>query len=451
MNTIISANEFVLKLFSNSEPLSQEINQENFQSFVNSTQTSKLNVPEKIKCSRYNFHLENEYEHLIYNTLYNSFVRLEGNEFNELISCNSESTLKENFIENGLWISDEIDEFEKYIFLSGIFEKYMTRSFSFTITPTMKCNARCPYCYEAGAVMKDFDEEKFGDLINFITSHDLTHGVNFNWFGGEPLMNPKIIDRVSEAMNERKIKFGSYIISNGSLLNSEIIDEKIKSWNVHDIQITIDGTEEEYSRRKNYIDKSEGDYYKLLLNIMRLAKQEIYIHIRLNIDKNNSEDVLTLIKDLEAVYNDYKNVVFYPAFVTGCEEKLTEEEKIEIVYKLLKNLKDPQRLTAGSKMYSYPRIRPCMKDDKNSFSIDSQGYIYGCEHWVGKSEKSFARLGDEVIEKKISENLSFNDECKECKFFPKCMGGCEANSLSGDSSCLIEKYIIEAYMRYMLD
>lgn len=453
MNTIISANEFVLKLFSNVE--SEEIaalNQENFQGFMNNVYKSDLIVQPYLKRSRYNFHVQNGDEHLIYNTLYNSFVRLEGNEYDDFISCSSESPLSDNLIENGLWISQGINEFEKYILLSDTFNRCMTRPFSFTVTPTMKCNARCYYCYEAGAVMKDFCDEKFDALIEFITSHDLTHGVNFNWFGGEPLMRPDVIDRITDAMNERGIKFSSYIISNGSLLNSEIINEKFKAWNVRDIQITIDGTENEYINRKNYIDKDEGDYYKLLLNILKLAKTEIYIHIRINIDKNNAEDVITLIKDLEALYGNYKNVVFYPAFVTGCPEKLklSDEEKVNIICELLKNLNDPQKLTAGTKMYSYPRIRPCMKDDTNSFSIDSQGFIYNCEHWVGHPDKSFAKLCDEAINKKISDSLTFNDECKSCLFFPKCMGGCEANYLEGDSPCMIEKYIISAYLHYML-
>lgn len=300
--------------------------------------------------------------------------------------------------------------------------------------------------------MRDFCGENFDSLIEFITSHDLTNGVNFNWFGGEPLMRPDIIDRITDAMNERGIKFSSYIISNGSLLNPEIIDEKFKAWNVHDIQITIDGTENEYMARKNYIDKDEGDYYKLLMNILKLAKTGVFIHIRINIDKNNACDVLTLIKDLEALYGNYTNVVFYPAFVTGCPDKIrmNDSEKIDIIYELLKNLKDPQKLTAGTKMYSYPRIRPCMKFDTNSFSVDSQGFIYNCEHYVGHPDKSFAKLGDESISKTIPDCPAFNDECKKCLFFPKCMGGCEANYLDGDSPCMIERYIIEAYLRYML-
>ena len=71
--------------------------------------------------------------------------------------------------------------------------------------------------------MKDFCDENFYSLIEFIISHDLTNGVNFNWFGGEPLLRPNIIDRITDAMNERGIKYGSYIISNGSLLDAEII------------------------------------------------------------------------------------------------------------------------------------------------------------------------------------------------------------------------------------
>lgn len=451
MNTIISANEFVLKLFANTEPEEiHSLDRDNFQGFMKNINDSDLIVQPHFTRSRYNVHASNGDEHLIYNTLYNSFVRLEGNEYGDFLSCDSGSPLSDDFLGNGLWISDSVDEFGKYMLLSGAFSKYMTRPFSFTITPTMRCNARCAYCYEAGAVMKDFCDEIFDSLIKFITGHDMTNGVNFNWFGGEPLLRPDVIDRITDAMNERGIKYGSYIITNGSLLNAEIIGEKFRAWNVHDIQITIDGTENEYMRRKNYPDPNEGDYYKLMMNILKLAKTGIFIHIRINIDRDNAEDVITLIKDLEALYRDYSNVVFYPAFVTGCPGKMSDEEKINIVYGLLKNLDDPQKLTAGTKMYSYPRIRPCMKEDANSFSVDSQGFIYDCEHWVGQPDRSFARLGDESVSKKISDSLAFSDECRNCAYFPKCMGGCEANYLSGDSPCMIEKYLIAAYLRYML-
>ena len=115
MNTIISANDFVLKLIVNTDlEKIKELNRENFQDFINSVTKEELKKGQHdLKSSQYNFHVSNGEEHLIYNTLYNSFIRLEGDEYNDFVLCNTESSLSENLTENGLWISSDIDEFEK--------------------------------------------------------------------------------------------------------------------------------------------------------------------------------------------------------------------------------------------------------------------------------------------------------------------------------------------------
>ena len=40
-------------------------------------------------------------------------------------------------------------------------------------------------------------------------------------------------------------------------------------------------------------------------------------------------------------------------------------------------------------------------------------------------------------------------ECERCVFLPKCYGGCEANYIEGDSPCMIEKYLIKAYLQIL--
>ena len=48
-------------------------------------------------------------------------------------------------------------------------------------------------------------------------NHDL---FNINWFGGEPLMAPDIIDYISEQLEANEVKYISRITTNGVLLNS---------------------------------------------------------------------------------------------------------------------------------------------------------------------------------------------------------------------------------------
>lgn len=82
---------------------------------------------------------------------------------------------------------------------------------------------------------------------------------------------------------------------------------------------------------------------------------------------------------------------------------------------------------------------------KNSFTIDSEGNIYKCEHHVGDKNASVGSIDSIESIKNIITN-TVPARCENCVFLPKCMGGCKENEASGDVPCFIEKYIIIGYM-----
>ena len=274
MDVIISANQMVLNaIVSPDEVLAGLLNEDRLEelSFV-----EQPPVVGACKCSEYNYHESNETQHLIYNTLYHSLVRLDEEEYRILEKESFEhSELCAGFVENGLWVSAELNEQNHYLALAAALTGYENRPVSITLATTTHCNARCAYCYEAGISGRDFDANQIPALLDFIRCRDGANGVNLNWFGGEPLMNTSFIDRVTEALSEDGVSFASFLITNGSLLNDSIIQERLQAWNVYDIQITIDGTEEVYRQRKNYRNEKDGDYYRLLYNISRIAKNGI--------------------------------------------------------------------------------------------------------------------------------------------------------------------------------
>ena len=405
----------------------------------------------RYKKSEYNYIQQNGEFYLIYNTLYNSLVRLNKEEFAKFnYPEDFEGELSNTFIENGLWVDSELDEKAKYLACAEAYTLYVPRPLSITITTTLKCNARCAYCYEKGVKQTDIVEGSENKIIDFIKRNNKVNEVHFIWFGGEPLMNMPFMDLLCNRLREEGIVFSSYIISNGSLLNREIIETKFKYWNIKDMQITLDGTKEVYESIKNYKNPAEGEFYSVLNAIRMAAEEGVFINIRLNIGKGNKDSIFELLKELDEMFFKYNNVVFYPAFITGEKEPLSEEERVEFVKEMLLSMRNIKKLTTSTKFYSLPRMHACMNGDPQSFSIDVNGDVYSCEHYVGKSDNRIGKLDDDFTDRDSrGKDIKFREECEKCVFLPKCFGGCEANWLENDTPCMIEKYLIKAYLQIL--
>lgn len=405
----------------------------------------------RYKKSQFNYVQENQECVLIYNTLYNALVRLNWKEYDMYLGKTViDDELLQEFIDNGLWIEEEVDEYSAYIACSRAYTLFSQKPLSITITTTLKCNAKCIYCYEKGVKQVDIFEGAEEKIVQFIKAHMIQNAVHLTWFGGEPLINSRFMDSLSQRLKNEGIDYTSYIITNGSLITDALANEKFKLWNVKEIQITLDGTCEEYRKRKRYVNPDEGDFYRILNNIRIIAKSEVFVNIRLNIDRNNKDDILYLLKELDPVFTGYENVVFYPAFITGMGKAMNEEEKVQCIKELLLALKNIRKLSAGTKMYSLPRMHVCMNDDPGSFAIDVYGNICTCDHYVGTGKYIIGNLAqDEFQQDDRGKYVCFREECQTCVFLPKCYGGCKANYVEGDDPCMIEKYLIKAYLEIL--
>ena len=405
----------------------------------------------KYKKSEYNYIQKNGDYYLVYNTLYNSLVRLNEQEYcayDQIRTADPE--MEKEFVENCLWVDSEIDEKAKYLACAEAYTLYVLRPLSVTVTTTMKCNARCPYCYEKGVKQTDIVDGAEDKIVNFIKSHNHMNEVHLIWFGGEPLMNTTFMDSLCNQLKAENMLYSSYIITNGSLLNQDIIVRKFTDWNIKDMQVTLDGTSEVYESTKKYIHPEAGKFYSILNNIRSAAQAGVFINIRLNIGKTNQNSILALLKELDKIYARYENVVFYPAFLTGEADPMTEEERVGFVKKMLLSLKNIKKLTASTKFYSLPRMHACMNGDPQSFSIDVNGNVYSCEHCVGHEEERIGTIEDMFRENDSrGKDVSFRKECQDCVFLPKCFGGCEANWIEGENPCMIEKYLIKSYLQIL--
>ncbi len=408
------------------------------------------------KPSKYNIYKRTHNdEWLVYNTLYNTMVRLNDKEYGKLLGKDLKVTkdLVTNLVKNGLWIPKKLNEKSVYLSMAGTYNKLnmATSHIGFNLTTTLRCNAKCPYCYEKGVRKINFPKNKVTALLNFMESRVESRKdrqVVLNWFGGEPLINKPFISAVTEGLKSRNIDYSSYIITNGSLINESLIRNEFNDWNVKNVQITIDGLKETYERVIKRYAPSQKFTFESLLDVIKLfSGTGIEVHIRLNVCRENRQEMLQLADLLQLKFSDDRNITYYPAFLTGIGDDLLPEEKQVFVKELLLSIKNPHKMNMLGRITQVPLTRPCMVNDPNSYTVDVNGDVYPCEHRVGRKEHSIGSLDyfDEQVNKRRAK-LNIPDYCKKCEFLPKCCGGCCANDETSDERCMIIRYLISAYL-----
>ncbi len=409
---------------------------------------------DSFKPSRFNYYQPAQSNWLVYNTLYNTLARLTNFEYEKLLGkkyCGKE--LIKKFFSEGLLVEENLNELMLYERWATMQRQIDKPYLSVNITTTLKCNARCYYCYEKGVRHKDLSDTQIRAVNEFIKSNLRENDMlALTWFGGEPLLNAKAFDDITNFLTSSGVKFSSYIITNGSLVTKKLVTEKFKRWNVHDVQITLDGIAETYEKRKAYVNQRAGIFNRILKKIAIVAESGATVHIRLNIDRNNMEEIFKLIEILEENFGNVPEISWYPAFLTEVGSDLTETEKIEFIKKLFSKLKNPTKMNAARRLHSLPKSVACMRNDPKSITVDVYGNVYTCEHLVGRKEESIGTLNDfDTQTNKNRIEVALRAECENCVFLPKCMGGCAVNLETDDEPCMIEKYIIQGYLAFMAE
>lgn len=170
---------------------------------------------------------------------------------------------------------------------------------SYTIFTTTDCNARCFYCYEMGRSRIPMSAETAHKAAAYIAAHCGGEKVHLHWFGGEPLFNKQVIDIICTDLAEKGIVYESMIISNGYLFDGATVEQAVSHWKLKSVQITLDGTEEIYNRSKAFIYKDgKSPYQVVLANIQRLLDAGVSVHIRLNMDEHNADNLMELADEL---------------------------------------------------------------------------------------------------------------------------------------------------------
>lgn len=319
---------------------------------------------------------------------------------------------------------------EKVRFLSRTYDK---ETLVLVLVPSTSCNFACPYCFEEKKRPKIVDKTFIGNLIKFINDHTSAKHLHLTWYGGEPLLAFKQMSEIYDRIGKDcKIKIINHsIVTNGYLIDNNVIDF-FRRANLNHIQITLDGCEENHNKTRFLKADHSDTYNKIVSNILKTAKElpSISVNVRVNINKNNSDDFIYLHNYFEKL--EQPNIHVYPGLIEEptpdgkayCTSCITGED----VGKFYNSLKE--------KKCNYPNYpgyssKGCMMQRLNSYIIGPEGEIYKCWEDVSNEDKIIGYITEKEIRNKplfyryLNDTSAFSDEkCRDCNLFPVCSGGC---------------------------
>ena len=382
---------------------------------------------------------EKNNEFLYFNSGSGAIAWLDQNTHNAVKNndfLNMDNELIKALEKNGFIVHDAIDEYGRHMNRAKQFKLDINSNLaSFVIAPTMACNLKCVYCFESGRNCNEkMSEETQENVFKFITDTLITRKkerLKITWFGGEPMLAYSVIKNLSSKLinfcDEHEIEYSASMITNGTLLNEETINDLHKKYGLKNMQITIDGNNYWYKILKNGTNEN---FNNVLKNIILVGKSPITLALRLNVCQENVNEFTSTINSLleDEKFHAY---IYAGKLLKYSNSNVFHEIGNEDLNKLKTYIKEKTKgFPEYSKIYSKklePKGAGCgyMVDGRGL--IDHNGFIYRCEHQI--NNKNFA-IGD-VINGYYYNSIdsSFIDyqlpeKCKTCSIMPVCMGGC---------------------------
>lgn len=306
-----------------------------------------------------------------------------------------------------------------------------------TICPTLACNFACPYCFEhSQSDATVMDNRTIEALIAFIKKHNDARHLSVSWYGGEPTLAFSVIETLTEKFIEAFPDYADAgIVTNGYLLDQAKI-ERLDDLRITSVQITLDGSEQTHNQRRTL--RNGGATYEQILHNIDLLMDSGWkgnCAIRVNVDKTNRHEYVTLHKELLRRYKG-RNLSVYPGHVNTFEGH-DYDQQCGICNSDWSNFQfDGYRKDGitprGGFFPASGAHNTCIATSHQGYVVGPKGELYKCWEDVGKQDMVIGSVHEEpfltspelLTRYTIGTDPHSDSECLECKVFPVCGGGC---------------------------
>jgi len=339
------------------------------------------------------------------------------------------------------------------------------------------CNLRCSYCYAGGGnyhLPNSFMDRvtAAGILDRFFRLFDSIDKIQF--FGGEPLLNARLIDfvcrdcrqRQKSGQTEKIPKFS--LVTNGTVFSAEIIG--LLKRNDISLTVSLDGPE-----TVNDALRGQGTYRKIRQFVRSLEDNQIGYSFEGTYTARHLEEGLS-VGDLLDFYREcfgqreiHLPLVSLPpghslAISDGRAAKIYRRA-VEDSLQNLKNGRSSCGLSFLTRMLNaYAEAKPIQNycpAGISTLAVDPAGGVYPCFMFIGRPEFHLGNILDpdfpdgpkvrEISRRILEADKSRAPECRECWASPLCSGCIGADDIRTNgrldkTACLMTREMAEGFL-----
>lgn len=383
---------------------------------------------------------------------------------NEQVAIPEDQTI-EILKKRGYLTGMDVQEEEDFFIKSATELHNASRKPGYLFMPTYDCNLRCPYCFQDhmrtnpsfNHLLRTMSCDLVDRIFMAIPKIDEYYGLqdnqqtprNIGFFGGEPLLvksRPIVEYIIDKALAIGDTTF--WAITNGTDLHAYknlLCPEKINF-----LQITLDGPPQEHDKRRIYTD-GHGSFEQIARNITMALDFGIKVSVRMNIDRNNIEQLPTLADEIiKRGWNSYSTFNSYTAPIHAANEQTDTKTTLDSwgLDKMLTEMRqkypkmfvierpDDSTKNSAKQIFSsqgVSQLQSTFCSAHNGMHIfDAFGDIYACWERTGDSNIRIGHVTQEggvVLNNPVddmwqSRNVTTNPTCRKCRYALYCGGGC---------------------------
>ncbi len=389
---------------------------------------------------RYVLRVEHDGRTLLHNTVTGQLSVLDQDEADALDSLPSAySPWMEPLIAGHYLVPEDCDEHRQVIGLRRVLRLLMPQETcenaaitNYTILPTTACNARCYYCYECDVRKVTMTEQTADDTVRFIAAHcGPEKQVRIRWFGGEPTVGVHRIDQICEGLRENGIGITSTMTTNGYLFDEAMVSKARSLWNLQEVMISVDGTEEHYNEIKDYVGAQDNPYQRVLRNVGLLLDAGVRVNLRMNFDVGNYRDFADLLEEAKKRYHGNRFLRVYAFPVKGkYPDKTGEVHHGDLKTWGVDELVKLNDMACAAGLYRRRATLPslhytgCSASDPSCMVISPEGNLTRCVSIFDRENQivGTVKAGITTAEScSLGRHLADPPECTGCALFPDCV------------------------------
>lgn len=369
------------------------------------------------------------------------------------------------------WSKEEEVEYAKRL-ANALYRKENILNNNFTVVVTYDCNFRCPYCFEKGikkdttTFTKEMTDKLYKTILEIAPERKLRNNI-IVLYGGEPLLknNKEAVTYLIEEGKKHGFKFAA--ITNGYDLNH--YEDLLGEDSICSVQISVDGLPERHNQQRRH-KLGIPTFDQIVQNIGVALNKGTEVHVRINTNRDNIEEIEKLQELLSSLYCD-KLLSLHVAMIQDfssvepSKENFSIEEFIDKTLKfkgieVCNNLGVIRKISAAIKNNSplHFHASPCSSQTK-AFVFDPLGQIFACWEVIGQKKHCIGNYQYDEIQWNVpiyqnwKQCTIVNQNCIKCKFAFLCSGGCPVYRLNNSNICtnlnkIINSVVNKAYAKF---